>query len=453
MSLATELTTSLGRSISNTLKGSAGNLVEWYDVYVYSTFAMYFEAQFFDPNDKNSTIYVWATFAVTFLMRPVGSWFFGRYADRYGRRASLTLSVTIMAICSIAVAVMPTRSVLGVGAAVLLILARLVQGFATGGEYGTSATYMSEAAWARRRGFLSSFQYVTLVGGQVLAQLVLLIMLLTIGHDAIAEWGWRVAFGIGGVAAVVVFWIRRTMDESLKSEDIVAAKTGAISVKSHGSIVELFGGYWREVLLVVFITMGGTLTFYVYTVVGPTVVEGTVGATSPVLASTVSLIALTIYMLLQPLGGWIADIVGYRSQLVFYGIGALVFTWVFVLVLPNTNSGFAAFGILIVAFIIETAYTSISAIVKAQVFPAYVRAIGVGIAYAIANSMFGGSAPLIFAAFTGADNTNGFVVYASIVIAASLVTYLFFLKNKGPNWLDDPELMQRRRLERKATVS
>jgi MHS family alpha-ketoglutarate permease-like MFS transporter len=444
MSLATELTTSLGRSISNTLKGSAGNLVEWYDVYVYSTFAMYFEAQFFDPADKNSTIYVWATFAVTFLMRPVGSWFFGRYADRFGRRAALTLSVTIMAICSIAVAVMPTRSVLGVGAAVLLILARLVQGFATGGEYGTSATYMSEAAWARRRGFLSSFQYVTLVGGQVIAQLVLLIMLLTLSHDQITQWGWRVAFGIGGVAALVVFWIRRTMDESLNAADIAAAKTGAVNVKTHGSIVELFGRYWREVLLVVFITMGGTLTFYIYTVVGPTIVEGSIGASSPVLASTVSLIALAIYMVLQPLGGWLADIVGYKSQLVFYGVGALVFTWFFVLFLPKTGNGFAAFGILILAFVIETAYTSISAIVKAQVFPAYVRAIGVGIAYAVANSLFGGSAPLIYAAFKGADNAVGFVVYSSIVIVASLVTYVFFLRNKGANWLDDPEEMQRR---------
>ncbi|WP_027479229.1 MFS transporter [Gryllotalpicola ginsengisoli] len=452
MSLATELNTSLGRSISNTLKGSAGNLVEWYDVYVYSTFASYFEDKFFDPADKNSTIYVWATFAVTFLMRPVGSWFFGRYADRYGRRAALTLSVSIMALCSIAVAVMPTRSVFGVGAAVLLILARLVQGFATGGEYGTSATYMSEAAWHGKRGFLSSFQYVTLVGGQVIAQLVLLIMLLTMGHDAIAAWGWRVAFAIGGVAAIVVFWIRRTMDESLSSADIHAAKTGVLEAKTHGSIVELFGRYWREVLLVIFITMGGTLTFYIYTVVGPSIVAGSVGASSPVLASTISLIALAIYMCLQPLGGWLADIVGYKSQLVFYGVGAFVFTWVFVLVLPKAN-GFAAFGLLIVAFLIETAYTSISAIVKAQVFPAHVRAIGVGIAYAVANSLFGGTAPLIYAAFTGANNVAGFIIYAMIVIAASLVTYLFFLHNKGANWLDDPEEMLRRRQARSGSLA
>jgi len=139
------------------MRGSAGNLVEWYDVYVYTVFATYFEAQFFDKADTNSTVYIYAIFAVTFLMRPVGSWFFGRYADRRGRKSALMLSITVMSMCSFVVAVMPTREVIGYWAAVILVLARLVQGFATGGEYGTSATYMSEAATASRRGFLSSF--------------------------------------------------------------------------------------------------------------------------------------------------------------------------------------------------------------------------------------------------------------------------------------------------------
>src|SRR6478735_6769004 len=155
--------TSTRRAVLNTIKGSAGNLVEWYDVYVYTVFATYFEAQFFDKNDTNSTVYIYAIFAVTFVMRPVGSWFFGRYADRRGRKAALMLSITVMSSCSFLVAVMPTREIIGYWAAVILVLARLVQGFATGGEYGTSATYMSEAATANRRGFLSSFQYVTLV--------------------------------------------------------------------------------------------------------------------------------------------------------------------------------------------------------------------------------------------------------------------------------------------------
>src|ERR1700742_877137 len=222
----TRAPTSTRRAVLNTIRGSAGNLVEWYDVYVYTVFASYFEAQFFDKNDTNSTVYIYAIFAVTFVMRPVGSWFFGRYADRRGRKAALMLSITVMSTCSFVVAVMPTREILGYWAAVILILARLVQGFATGGEYGTSATYMSEAATRERRGFFSSFQYVTLVGGHVLAQFTLLIILTTLSTEQVHEFGWRIGFAIGGVAAVVVFWLRRTMDESLSAETLEAIKEG-----------------------------------------------------------------------------------------------------------------------------------------------------------------------------------------------------------------------------------
>nr|WP_315503877.1 MFS transporter [Actinomyces radicidentis] len=173
----------------NTLRGCLGNLVESFDVYTYTVFVTYFEAQFFDPADKNSTIYAYAVFAITFLMRPLGSWWFGRFADRHGRRASLSLSVTIMVGASLVVACLPTRASIRAWAAVLLICCRLVQGFTTGGEYGTSATYMSETATRDRRGFLSSFQYVTLVGGQVLAQLVLLILTSVLTDDQLHAWG------------------------------------------------------------------------------------------------------------------------------------------------------------------------------------------------------------------------------------------------------------------------
>src|SRR4029079_2432130 len=230
------------------VRGSAGNLVEWYDVYVYTVFASYFEKQFFDENDTNSTVYIYAIFAVTFVMRPVGSWFFGRYADRRGRKAALMLSITVMSSCSFLVAVMPTRDIIGYWAAVILVLARLVQGFATGGEYGTSATYMSEAATANRRGFLSSFQYVTLIGGHVLAQFTLLIALHFLDTDALSAWGWRIGFFIGGVAALVVLWIRRSRDESLSESHLEAIREG--KDRGAGSMKSLFTTHWRPLLLV-----------------------------------------------------------------------------------------------------------------------------------------------------------------------------------------------------------
>src|SRR6476660_6825867 len=284
----TRAPTSTRRAVLNTVRGSAGNLVEWYDVYVYTVFASYFEKQFFDEADENSTVYIYAIFAITFVMRPIGSWFFGRFADRRGRKTALMLSITIMSSCSFVVAVMPTREVIGYWAAVILVLARLVQGFATGGEYGTSATYMSEAATANRRGFFSSFQYVTLVGGHVLAQLTLLIALSVLDVEALNDWGWRIGFFIGGIAALVVLWLRRTMDESLSESHLQAIRDG--KDQAAGSMKALFTTYWRPLLLVFLITAGGTIAFYTYTVNAPAIVKTTFGSDRALTATWVNLL-------------------------------------------------------------------------------------------------------------------------------------------------------------------
>ena len=431
---------SLRRSISNTLKGSAGNLVEWYDVYVYSVFAAYFESKFFTAQDKNATLYVWAIFAMTFLMRPIGAWYFGRFADRYGRRLALTVSVTLMAACSFVIAITPSVATIGMAAPIILLLARLVQGFATGGEYGTSATYMSEAAIRGRRGFLSSFHYVTLVGGHVLAQATLLLMLLTLDTQQISDWGWRVAFGIGGVAAIVVLWLRQSMDESLETASIAEARAGG--ARSSGSLRELFGNQWRPLLLCFLITAGGTVAFYTYSVNGPKIVQGLFAGDDVLTGTLINLAALTLLMLLQPVGGWLSDIVGRKTLLVFFGIGGVLYTWVLVLWLPQQTHWLPAFGILAVGFVILTGYTSINAVVKAELFPTHIRALGVGLGYALANSSFGGTAPLLYQASLRSGQVDGFVVYATVMIAASLVVYAFFLSNKGHNWLDHEDQLR-----------
>jgi MHS family alpha-ketoglutarate permease-like MFS transporter len=431
---------SLQRSVSNTLKGSAGNLVEWYDVYVYSVFAVYFEAKFFRPEDKNATLYVWAIFAVTFLMRPIGAWYFGRYADRYGRRQALAVSITLMAACSFVIAITPTVDSIGVGAAIILLLARLVQGFATGGEYGTSATYMSEAAMRGRRGFLSSFHYVTLVGGHVLAQATLLVMLLTLDVPQISDWGWRVAFGLGGIAAIVVLWLRRSMDESLEAHTIEAAKAGG--ARSSGSMRELLINQWKGLLLCFLITAGGTVAFYTYSVNGPKMVQSIFAGGDVLTGTWINLAALTLLMLLQPLGGWLSDMVGRKSLLVFFGVGGVLYTWVLVLWLPQQTHWLPAFGILALGFVILTGYTSINAVVKAELFPTHIRALGLGLGYALANSAFGGTAPLFYQASLRSGEVQSFVIYATVMIGISLLVYVFCLRNKGENWLDDEARMR-----------
>ncbi|PBC46928.1 alpha-ketoglutarate transporter [Rhodococcus sp. ACS1] len=430
----TRAPTSTRRAVLNTMKGSAGNLVEWYDVYIYTVFATYFEAQFFDENDSNSTVYIYAIFAVTFVMRPVGSWFFGRFADRRGRKAALMLSITIMSSCSFLVAVMPTRDTIGYWAAVILVVARLVQGFATGGEYGTSATYMSEAATANRRGFLSSFQYVTLVGGHVLAQFTLLIALSVLDVEALHDWGWRIGFFIGGVAALVVLWIRRSMDESLSESHLKAIRAG--EDRTAGSLTALFTEHWRPLLLVFLITAGGTVAFYTYSVNAPAIVKSTFGDDRALTATWINLLGLILLLLLQPVGGIVSDHVGRKPLLIFFGVGGVLYTYVLLTYLPKTTSPLVAFTLVAVGYIILTGYTSINAIVKAELFPADIRALGVGLGYALANSVFGGTAPLLYQASKSAGQVGWFIVYVTVVIGVSLLVYIFGLKNKAVTVLD-----------------
>jgi MHS family alpha-ketoglutarate permease-like MFS transporter len=367
------------------------------------------------------------------VTRPIGSWFFGRFADRRGRRAALTVSVSLMAACSLVIALVPGRSSIGVAAPVILILSRLVQGFATGGEYGTSATYMSEAATRERRGFFSSFQYVTLVGGHVLAQFTLLIILTVLPTEQVYEFGWRIAFAIGALAAVVVFWLRRTMDESLSPEQLEAVRSGRDG--GAGSVRELLTHYWRPLLLCFMITLGGTVAFYTYSVNAPAIVKAAYG--SQALAATwINLAGLIFLMLLQPIGGLISDRVGRRPLLLWFGIGGLFYTYVLITYLPQTRSPWASFLLVAIGYVILTGYTSINALVKSELFPAHIRALGVGVGYALANSMFGGTAPLVYQALKARDQVPLFIAYVTVCIAVSLAVYVFFLKNKAETHLD-----------------
>lgn len=362
------------------MKGSLGNLVEWYDVYAYSVFQLYFKDSFFAPEDENSNIYVWAGFAVTFLARPVGAWFFGRFADRHGRKASLSLSVTIMALGSLLIAMLPTRDAIGLWAAALLMVLRLIQGFATGGEHAASATYMSEAATANRRGFFSSFQYVTLVGGHVLAQATLLILTAFMSKEELTAWGWRIPFFIGAIAALIVFWLRKTMDESLSEEHLAAVRAG--EAQGSGSIRELFVRYWKPMLICFLFTLGGTVAFYTDSVDGPAMVKTIFKETDPQLANRINLASLVVLMLLQPLGGLISDRIGRKPVFLFFG------------------------------------------------------ALGVGLAYGLANSIFGGTAPMIYEWAKGDKNVPAFIVYVTLCILATFITTLVVMRNKHANHLD-----------------
>ena len=428
--------------VGNIMRGSLGNLVEWYDFYAFSAFAVYFGSSFFDESDPvSTTLNVLGIFAVGFLMRPIGGWLFGRIADRRGRRYALTLSVLLMAAGSAIILVTPTYATIGSAAAVLLLVARLLQGLSVGGEYGTSATYMSEVATSNRRGYYSSFQYVTLVGGQVLALTVQIILQQVLSEEALTSWGWRIAFAIGALTALSVLWLRRGMDESLSAEQRAAARgnTAAGAARDRdeaqpGTLRLLFS-HPKPFFLVFGLTLGGTVAFYTYTTYMQLFMINTSGIPKTTV-TRVNFLALLIFLVLQPLYGHISDRIGRRPLLVFFGVGGVLITWPVLSTLAGTRNPVAAFGLMVGALVVVCGYTSINAIVKAELFPSSVRALGVGLAYGLANAIFGGSAPYVGTWFKSIGHERWFFTYVTVCIAISLAVYVFGFTNKGETHLD-----------------
>jgi MHS family alpha-ketoglutarate permease-like MFS transporter len=397
------------------LGGSAGNLVEWYDWFAYSSFALYFAKHFFPKGDQTAQLLqAAAVFWVGFLARPLGAWLTGLYADRAGRRAALTLSVAMMCAGSFAIAIMPDYSTLGAMAPVLLVMARLVQGLSLGGEYGASATYMSEMAGRKRRGFWSSFQFMTLIMGQLTALAVLIILQNFLPKADLEAWGWRIPFAIGGLLAVVVFFIRRGLEES--PSFIAAQASGA----ERSRAMLLFTKFPRETLTIFLLTSAGSLAFYAYTTYMQKFLVNTSGFSKD-MATTISAGSLLIYMLIQPLFGLLSDRIGRKTTLIFaFGVGCLI-TYPLMSAIAVTHDAWAAFFMVILLLIVLSGYTAVNAVLKAELFPAHVRALGVALPYALANSVFGGSAEYVALWFKQAQMESGFYVYVSVVMAVALV--------------------------------
>ena len=404
--------------LRNIIGGSAGNLVEWYDWYIYAAFALYFAPVFFPDGDMTSQLLnTAAIFAVGFVMRPIGAWIMGIYADRSGRKAGLTLSVSLMCAGSLAIAAMPTYAQIGPFAPALLVLARMLQGLSLGGEYGASATYLSEMAGRQRRGFYSSFQYVSLIAGQLIALAVLLVLQFTMSEADLEAWGWRIPFGIGAVLAVVVFYIRRRLAETTSFANARASDA------PRSSSLNLFRDHPREAFLVLALTAGGTLAFYAYTTYMQKFLVNTSGYGRQT-ASQVMTAALFVFMCLQPLSGALSDRVGRKPVMVTFGILGVLFTVPLFTALESVESPYAAFGLVMAALVIVTGYTSINAVVKAELFPAHIRALGVALPYALANTLFGGTAEYVALQFKDWGIERAFYWYVTGMIGLSLIVYL-----------------------------
>jgi MHS family alpha-ketoglutarate permease-like MFS transporter len=413
----TEAAADVRRRIRAIFIGSIGNLVEWYDFYAYAAFALYFAAAFFPGSDPvvqqlNAAI----LFAVGFIVRPIGGWLFGFMADHYGRRKALMWSVLLMCFGSLMIAVTPTYASVGLLAPAMLSFARIVQGLSLGGEYGTSATYLSEVADQEHRGFYSSFQYVTLIGGQLCAILVLLLLKqVFLTGEQLRAWGWRIPFVVGALLALVALAMRRNLHET---EQFVASRAMA----KRPSVRELLQ-YPRELLLVVGLTMGGTTAFYTYTTYMQKFLKLSVGLTD-MQTTLVTGGSLIVALILQPTYGAISDRVGRKPLLVWFGVMGTLLTIPLLDALQMTRSGFIAFALICGAWLSVAGYTSINAVVKAELFPTHIRAMGVGLPYAVTVSIFGGTAESIALWFKSIGHERWFYYYLTAVIAVSLLVYL-----------------------------
>jgi MHS family alpha-ketoglutarate permease-like MFS transporter len=404
------------RRVGAIIVASSGNLVEWFDFYIYAFCAIYFASAFFPKSDPTVQLLNTAgVFAAGFLMRPIGGWLFGRVADRKGRRTALIISVTMMCAGSLLIACLPTYATIGTWAPALLLVARLLQGLSVGGQYGTTATYMSEVAMRGHRGFYSSFQYVTLIGGQLFAVLVVVLLQQLFDEAELKAWGWRIPFVIGAITALLALLLQRTLHETTTAE--------TRGHQSAGSVAELFRNHKAAFFTVLGYTAGGSLIFYTFTTYMQKYLVNSAGMSIKT-ASNVMTGCLFVYMCMQPLFGALSDRIGRRGNMLLFGALGTLLTVPILTALQGVSSPVSAFLLITAALAVVSFYTSISGIVKAEMFPTEVRALGVGLAYALANALFGGSAEYVALALKSIGHETAFYWYVTVMLGIAFLVAL-----------------------------
>jgi len=403
------------RRLKNILGASAGNFVEWFDWFAYASFALYFSRAFFPAGDETAQLLNSAfVFAGGFIARPIGALLFGRYGDRVGRRAALTLSVTMMCGGSLLIAITPTG--MGALSPLLLIIARLIQGLAVGGEYGASATYVSEMASSRHRGFWSGFLYVTLIGGQLAAMSLQVLLQSLLSEEQLYAWGWRLPFVVGALLAVVVFWIRRGIEET---SSFTQAK---VALSERGRPGALLKEYGRETAIVLALTAAGAIGFYTYAVYMQKLLVNSAGFDKAVAARIMTWVLATL-VFLPPLVGWIADHIGRkRTLLVSFGASTLLAVPMLnALAHANAERPFTVYLLCLVPLFFLSGYYALSAIIKAELYPAHVRALGVSLPYAVALAIFGGNAETMALYFKSIGMESGYYWLVAAVCAVGFL--------------------------------
>ena len=419
----------MGR-IKSIIGGSAGNLVEWYDWYAYSVLTIYFAPVFFPKEDATAQLLsAAAIFAVGFFMRPIGAWLMGIYSDRHGRKSGLALSVALMAGGSLLIAAAPTYAKAGAIAPAVLVIARMLQGLSVGGEYGASATYLSEMATRNRRAFWASFQYFTLIGGQLLALGVVVVLQLTMSEAHLQSWGWRVAFGVGALLALAVYVLRTRIAET-------ESFTRQSADRPASSALDLWRKHPREFLIVAAISGGGSCAFYAYTTYMQKFLVNT-SDFSRTTATAIMTVALIVFMLIQPLWGLAADRFGRKPILYVFGLGGVLVSVPVFTAISSAPSAGAALALVLVPLVLLGSYTAISGLIKAELFPPHIRTLGVALPYAVGNTLFGGTAEYAALWFKQAGAESAFYWYLTAIIGMAAVGFLMLPETKRTSLIEE----------------
>ncbi|RRO14458.1 MFS transporter [Saccharopolyspora rhizosphaerae] len=403
--------------------GTIGNTVEWVDWALYSIFAKIISQEFFPPGDDTAALLsTLAVFAVGFVMRPIGAAVLGGYADRHGRKKGLTLTVGLMAGASFAIALTPTYGMIGLLAPVLLLVARLVQGFSAGGEFGSSSAFLVESAAAGRRAFAGSWQQVSVGGGVLIASLLGTITTSALSDAALHSWGWRLAFVLGGLLGLVGLWLRVSVEDT---ESFTHARVGGQTKTNplRAMLVEHPGAALR----VAGITIAGTLTYYIWVNYLPTYANLTTGIplSQALLSQT---LCLVVFVIALPFVGILSDRVGRKTTLGVFAGGFVLLAWP----LLNLLSGnfWSLFLVQLTGMVLVLGYSANCAVIMAEQFPPEVRATGIALPYALAVALFGGTAPYITTWLNDIGHSDLLWLYVSGSALISLAVYLTMPETK-----------------------
>lgn len=396
------------------IAASIGNLAEWYDWYVYSFLTAYFAPQIFPGHDKLAqSLSSFAVFAVGFFLRPIGGLVVGALADRWGRRNTLTLTILAMGAASLIIAVIPTYASIGILSPIILVFARLISGLSIGGEFAANTTFLVESAPEGRRGFYSSFQYVSTTIGQLIASGLAAILVGTLSDDAINSWGWRIGFVGGALIALVGLWIRRS-----------AVETHALgSQDRRPGLFEAIIRYPKQSLMIVGVTVAGTISYYTWTTYLPNYAEQN-KSIAPSQALLIATISLAFFTCLQPLAGILSDRIGRKPLLIIFA-GAFALGIVPALALIRSGPSFGGYlTVSLLGMVLLSGFTSISAAINAEIIPGHVRAAGIGFPYSLTVALFGGTAPFIGTWMADAGRPELFGWWVAVLCVASLVVYV-----------------------------